>query len=128
MKYSNALTQTAHRQGLVSSQVRAFGSGLTLRVAAFLAALLASVIACSPAWAQDDPLQQRRQELRSTVRQQRGDGVAPVNFSKQPNSGADNKAAGPVNLRHLTAEERTELRRQLARDLRAQRGPANVSQ
>jgi hypothetical protein len=118
MKYSNALTQTAHRQGLVGSQVRAFGSGLTLRVAAFLAALLASVIACSPAWAQDDPLQQRRQELR----------VAPVNFSKQPNSGADNKAAGPVNLRHLTAEERTELRRQLARDLRAQRGPANVSQ
>jgi hypothetical protein len=120
MKYSNAFTQNAHRQGLTSSRAKALGLGLTLG--------LASLLACSAAWGQDDPLQQRRQELRSTVRQQRADGVATVNYNKQANSGTDSKAAGPVNLRHLTAEERTELRRQLARDLRAQRGPGNTSQ
>lgn len=120
MKYSNALTHHAHGQGLVICQIRALGLGLTLG--------LASLLACTAAWGQDDPLQQRRQELRSTVRQQRGDGVATINYSKPATSGADNQAAGPANLRHLSAEERTELRRQLARDLRAQRGPGNTSQ
>jgi hypothetical protein len=120
MKYSNALAHTAHRQGLANSRARALGLGVTVG--------LASLLACAAAWGQDDPVQQRRQELRSTVRQQRADGVATVNYNKQASSGTDSKAAGPVNLRHLTAEERTELRRQLARDLRAQRSPGNASQ
>jgi hypothetical protein len=120
MKYSNASTHNAHGQGLVSSQTRALGLGLAVG--------LASLLACAAAWGQDDPLQQRRQELRSTVRQQGADGVATVNYNKQANSGTDSKVAGPVNLRHLTAEERSELRRQLARDLRAQRGPGNTPQ
>jgi hypothetical protein len=122
MTYSNALTHAAQGQGRGSSQTRALGMGFALGLA------LACLAASMAAWGQDDPLQQRRQELRSTVRQQRGDGLATVTYNKPANSSAATNAAGPVNQRHLTAEERTELRRQLARDLRAQRGPATTPQ
>ena len=62
------------------------------------------------AWAQTDPSAQgqsaRRQELRSIVRQ------------PQPTpASASGKA---IEQRHLTAEERSQLRRQLTRELRAQ--------
>jgi hypothetical protein len=117
----------------LSDQLNGHVLGRAMRVAVGLCA----VLTCVAASAQDDPLQQRRQELRSTVRQQGGyypqqgaNPVAPVNYNKPPinaptSTSAEN-AAKPANLRHLSAEERTELRRQLARELRAQRGPSNA--
>jgi FKBP-type peptidyl-prolyl cis-trans isomerase (trigger factor) len=79
------------------------------------------------AWGQDDPqLQQRRQELRSTVRQQHAIVQAPASQSTPINS-QDSAASIPAP-RHLSAQERTELRRQLTRDLRAQRSTGSAQQ
>lgn len=92
-----------------------------------LALGLLTATGCMSAWGQDDPLlQQRRQELRSMVRQQQPVAAGPSATLVQA-SGSDN-AASAANQRHLSFEERTELRRQLARDLRAQRGTGNTLQ
>lgn len=85
---------------------------------------LLSVILCANAWCQAnlpqegnlESRQDRRQELRSTVRQQ----VAAGNPAKSSDKIvlSDSSAA---NTRQLSSTERTELRRQLASDPRSQR-------
>jgi hypothetical protein len=95
------------------------------RLARPLAVGVATVAACMAAWGQDD-LQQRRQELRSTVRQQHATVQAQPQANAQ-NSGQDSATSAPAP-RHLSADERTELRRQLTRDLRAQRSTGSAQQ
>lgn len=97
------------------------------RPAKALAVGVATVLACMAAWAQEDPqLQQRRQELRSTMRQQH----TIVQTLPQPNaqSNSPDSATSAPMPRHLSADERTELRRQLTRDLRAQRSTGSAQQ
>jgi hypothetical protein len=69
---------------------------------------------------QADPqelLQQRRQELRSTVRQQQ---LGPVLNTAVAVPATPASAVNANSPRRLSMEEKTELRRQLARDMRAQ--------
>jgi hypothetical protein len=61
--------------------------------------------------------QQRRQELRTMVRQQQAEPV-PSTAVAAPARAASAAAALSNSPRRLTIEEKTELRRQLARDLR----------
>jgi hypothetical protein len=61
--------------------------------------------------------QQRRQELRSTVRQQQ---PGPVLNTAVAVPATPASAANANSPRRLSMEEKTELRRQLARDMRAQ--------
>jgi hypothetical protein len=119
MTYCIALPNGAHIAGHGSR---------TLRVLAVKVAVgVAAVVACMAASAQDNPqLQQRRQELRSTVRQQHAIVQAPASQNTQSNS-QDSAASAPTP-RHLSADERTELRRQLTRDLRAQRSTGSAQQ
>jgi hypothetical protein len=98
--------------------------------AAISALLLAMV--CANAWCQansskeanPETKQDRRQELRSTVRQQ----VAAGNPTKASDKTAFSDSSA-VSARQLNSTERTELRRQLASDPRGQRAsPAAVEQ
>lgn len=78
---------------------------------------LAATLGSVSAWAQSDAApvagpDARRNELRMVVRQPQQGATAAVN------------AAGP---RHLSAEERSQLRRQLTRELRAQNAAVSVS-
>ncbi len=75
---------------------------------------LVAVLACSSTLAQTEPQQQlRKQELRSAVRQVVATPAGPRQTPAE--------LAADESLRHLNAQERSELRRQLTRDLRAQR-------
>jgi hypothetical protein len=81
---------------------------------------LVAALACSSTLAQTEPQQQlRKQELRSAVRQVV---VTPAGPRQTP---AD--LAADENMRHLNAQERGELRRQLTRDLRAQRSSTETT-
>ncbi len=91
-----------------------------------------SAFLCSAAVAHHDPQHLRQQELRSTVRQQMALPMPARQSSPQPVSSstaqaaaqasqAGIQAAADANARHLSAQERVELRRQLTRDLQAQR-------
>ena len=83
---------------------RAFAWGLT------------SLVVSMAAWGQSEPLALRRLELRSAVRQQHANNAASVNNATQTNNTVDK----PVNERHLSPDERLQLRHQLTRDLREQ--------
>jgi hypothetical protein len=89
-------------------------------------------VLCANAWCQANPVQQsspdsrqdRRQELRSTVRQQ----LVVSNHAK-PSDKTVQSDGSAAKARQLSATERTELRRQLANDPRGQRtNPAAVEQ
>jgi hypothetical protein len=90
--------------------------------------------AAAPAWAEGNAEAQRRAELRSSVRQQQS---APAATVQRPNAAAAvPPAASPApapahapalvttaSYHHLSEQQRGEMRRQLARDLRAQGKP-----
>lgn len=84
-------------------------------------------VACTNAWCQTNPpqegnsesRQERKQDLRSTVRQQ----VTAGNQAKPGDKAAPNDS-GATNARQLNSVERTELRRQLASDPSGQRSNA----
>jgi hypothetical protein len=90
-----------------------------------------SGLLCTAAVAHHDQQHLRQQELRSTVRQQM-DKPLPVRQNAPQSvssvtakaaalaSRAGIEAAADANARHLNAQERIELRRQLTRDLQAQ--------
>jgi hypothetical protein len=91
-----------------------------------------SAMLCTAAVAHHDPQHLRLQELRSTVRQQMAQPLPARQITPQPVSSATAQAAAQAsqaglqaaadaNARHLSAQERVELRRQLTRDLQAQR-------
>jgi hypothetical protein len=88
-----------------------------------LYALLPAML-CVNAWCQANPVQEsspdnrqdRRQELRSTVRQQ----LVVSNHAK-PSDKTVQSDGSAAKARQLSAAERTELRRQLANDPRGQR-------
>lgn len=91
-----------------------------------------SALLCNAAVAHHDVPHMRQQELRSTVRQQMATPQLARQSAPQPAkpaaaqaaaqaSQAGIQAATDANARHLSAQERVELRRQLARDLQAQR-------
>ncbi len=89
---------------------------------------------CTTAVAHHDAQHLRQQELRSTVRQQMGNPVpvhqgvpaSAIQFN-QAQSAAQARIAteADANARHLSAQQRVELRRQLTRDLQAQRNPSS---
>jgi hypothetical protein len=88
--------------------------------------------AAAPAWAEGNAESQRRAELRSSVRQQQS---APAATVQRPSAAAAvQPAASPApapapalvttaSYHHLSEQQRGEMRRQLARDLRAQGKP-----
>lgn len=93
---------------------------------------ICSALLCTAAVAHHDPQHLRQQELRSTVRQQMAkplparqrDAQAASTAAAQAAAQASQagiQAAADANARHLNSQERSELRRQLARDLQAQR-------
>jgi hypothetical protein len=88
-----------------------------------ISALLLAMV-CANAWCQANPpqegnsesKQERKQDLRSTVRQQ----MTAGNLAK-PGDKIVSNDSGATNARQLNSVERTELRRQLASDPRGQR-------
>lgn len=86
-------------------------------------ALLAT--AGGPAWAQGNSEAQRRAELRNSVRQQQ---TAPAATVQRPSTPVAVQPAATAlvtaaSYHHLSEQQRGEMRRQLARDLRAQGKP-----
>jgi hypothetical protein len=108
MTNCNALTFHGSAQGLVKGLPKYLTRALFLVVGALVVSMAA--------WGQSEPLALRRIELRSAVRQQQANNVAPVNNANQTNNTVDK----PVNERHLSPDERLQLRHQLTRDLREQ--------
>jgi hypothetical protein len=78
-------------------------------------ALFASAIATAPAWAQSDA--QRRAELRSSMRQQQ---TAPPAATLPVSTAPVSAPPAAATYHHLSEQQRGEMRRQLARELRAQ--------
>jgi hypothetical protein len=90
-----------------------------------------SALLCSAAAAHHDAQHLRQQELRSTVQQMAKPAAAkpaaPVNQAAKAAAQAGVQSAADANAHHLSAQERLELRRQLTRDLQAQRNPSDSS-